>query len=103
MNTEHLRYAPMRVVIRAGSEAATRYTRIAGVNPDALAPGFPPSPAEDLINHGGKTIRDLKYANFYVAGETAWNANDIQNIDQALSAAMSDRKLNNVIMQYFDN
>src|SRR5947209_5835292 len=103
MNQEHMRYAPMRVVIHVGSEAAARYTRSAGVNPDALAPGFPPSPADDLINHGGKTITDLKFANFYVAGETAWSASDTQNIDRALNAAMSDRKLNNVMMQYFNN
>ncbi len=103
MNEKKMEYAPMRVVIRAGSEAAKNYTRKAGIDPQALAPGFSPTPAQDLINHGGKTIRDLKFANFYVAGETSWRASDIQNIDRALSAAMSDRNLNNVIVQYFNN
>jgi len=93
----------MRVVIRAESEAAAQYTRSAGIDPAALAPGFQPSPSQDLINHGGKTIRDLKLANFYVAGDTAWRPSDIGNIDRALSAAMSDRNLNNVMMQYFNN
>ena len=75
---EKMEYAPMRVVIRAGSEAAKQYTRKAGIDPQALAPGFGPTPAQDLINHGGKIIRDLKFANFYVAGETSWRASDIQ-------------------------
>src|SRR5262249_54369421 len=41
--------------------------------------------------------------NFYVAGQTAWKDADIQKIDSALAAAMSDQHLNNVMMQYFDN
>jgi hypothetical protein len=103
MSEKKMEYAPMRVVIRAGSEAAKQYTRKAGIDPEALAPGFAPTPSQDLINHGGKAIRDLKFANFYVAGQTSWRDGDIHNIDRALSAAMSDRNLNNVIMQYFNN
>jgi hypothetical protein len=103
MQSERLRHAPMRVVISWNSEAGKSYTRKAGVNPDALAPGFQPSPANDLIFRGGKTLPDLNFLNFYVAGTSAWNAGDMQNIDQALSAAMSDRNLNNVMEQYFNN
>jgi len=99
-----MQYAPMRVIIRAKSKAAERYTRSVGVDPHALIQGHPrTSAANDLINHGGRTIQDLKFVNFYVAGETAWNASDIANIDQALSAALSDRNLNNVMLQYFNN
>src|SRR5258707_1287786 len=65
MSEKKMEYAPMRVVIRPGSEAAKQYTRKAGIDPEALAPGFAPTPSQDLINHGGKTIRDLKFANFY--------------------------------------
>jgi hypothetical protein len=103
MQKEQMQNAPMRVVIAYGSKAAATYSRAAGVNPDALAPGFKSSPANDLIFHGGKTLQDLKFANFYVAGETAWSAGDIRNIDQALDAALSDRNLNNVMVQYFNN
>jgi hypothetical protein len=101
MQSERMRHAPMRVVMAGNSETVKLYQSKAGVDPDALAPGFAPSPANDLIFHSGKTIRDLNFLNFYVAGETAWNASDIQNIDRALSAAMSDRNLNNVMLQYF--
>ena len=38
--------------------------------------------------------------NFYVGGD-AWDAGDIANIDKALSAAMYDQDLNNVMVQYF--
>jgi hypothetical protein len=61
------------------------------------------SPKQDLIFHGGKIIPNLNFVNFYVAGETAWIASDIKNIDHALAAAMSDKNLNNVMMQYFKN
>src|SRR5947207_9701992 len=93
----------MRVVVKKGTKAAERYSRAIGLNPEAIAPGLKPTPANDLIFHGGKTIPNLSFVNFYVAGEKGWNSSDIQNIDRALSAAMSDRNLNNVMMQYFKN
>jgi hypothetical protein len=69
--------------------------------PAALAPGLPPTPEHDLVFNGGKTIQDLVFANFYVGGSDAWQASDIQSIDQALAAAMSETDLNNVMCQYF--
>ena len=68
----------------------------------AITGGFATSPAEDLKYRGGRTIRDLKYLNIYVGGSEVWDANDWKNIDKKLAAAMSDRKLNNVLLQYFD-
>src|SRR5262249_24008988 len=41
------------------------------------------------------------YTNFYVGGANAWNATDRNNIHRALAAAMTDRNLNNVLLQYF--
>src|SRR5262249_12113806 len=55
----------------------------------------------DLIFHGGKTIADLIYVNFFVGGASAWHANDITLINNALAAAMSDTNLNNVMSQYY--
>jgi hypothetical protein len=69
--------------------------------PEVIAPGLHPTPAHDLHFHGGKTIRDLNFTNFYVGGPDSWDPNDIQSIDTALAAAMSDQDLNNVMMQYF--
>jgi hypothetical protein len=71
--------------------------------PEALAPGLQPTPDQDLLFHGGKTIRNLNFTNFYLGGASSWNPNDIQFIDTALAAAMSDQHLNNVMMQYFHN
>ena len=68
-----------------------------------LADGLSQSPQEDLRYRGGHTIKDLKYINIFVGGEKAWNQTDWKSIDAALAAAMSDRRLNNVIMQYFGN
>ncbi len=103
MDSNRLKVAPMRVVILKGSKAAGNLIRSAGIDPKALAPGLSPTPDQDLRFHGGKTIQDLAFANFYVAGATSWDAGDMANIDRALSAAMSDRNLNNVMLQYFNN
>src|SRR5262249_48209945 len=50
---------------------------------------------------GGKTIANLTYTNFYVGGDD-WQVSDMQNIDGALAAAMSEPTLNNVMAQYFN-
>jgi hypothetical protein len=70
------------------------------MEPEQIAPGLPPSPAHDLVFHGGKTIPSLTFTNLYIAGDS-WQASDIQNIDSALAAAMTEPTLNNVMAQYF--
>jgi hypothetical protein len=102
-NTKSRRPRPMNVHVHRGSVAERKYRAVAGVPgllPEELAPGLSPMPAHDLLFHGGKTIRNLTYTNFYV-GADAWDQSDIQNIDRALDAAMSEPTLNNVMAQYF--
>ena len=102
-STTPRRARPMNIVLRRGSSAEHKYSSIAGIPdllPEELAPGVPPTPAHDLLYHGGKTIPNLTFTNFYVAGD-AWQASDIQNIDRALAAAMTEPTLNNVMAQYF--
>jgi len=98
----HLR--PMNVHVRKGSPAERKYRSMGGVpglKPEQIAPGLPQTPSHDLIYHGGKTIPTLTFTNFYIAGDS-WQASDIQNIDWALAAAMTEPTLNNVMAQYFD-
>jgi hypothetical protein len=94
---------PMNVIVAHGSRSEKSYRdwATALAPPEQIAPGLAPTPAHDLIYHGGKTIPNLTFTNFYVGGQQAWQAVDIQSIDAALAAAMSDRDLNNVMMQYF--
>jgi hypothetical protein len=73
------------------------------VEPAALAAGIPETPDHDLRFRGGKTIPELSFTNFFVGGNAAWNPTDVTNINNALSAIMSDQRLNNVIVQYFPN
>jgi hypothetical protein len=97
------RKRPMNIVVRRGSHAEDKYRALGGVHglePEAIAPGIAPTPAHDLIFHGGKTIASLTFTNFYVGGDV-WQQSDITNIDQALAAAMTDPQLNNVMAQYF--
>lgn len=94
---------PMNIQVRRGSRAEDKYWALGGIPglvPEAIAPGIAPTPAHDLLYHGGKTIANLTFANFYVAGD-AWQSSDIESIDRALAAAMAEPRLNNVMAQYF--
>ena len=68
---------------------------------DALAADLGATPAHNLRFRGGRTIRSLTYLNLYVGGKEAWAAGDIQDIDRALAAVMTDSRLDTVINQYF--
>jgi len=97
----------MNVVVKRGSLAEAKHRSFAQVKmgtiaePGALANGIPRTPDHDLVFHGGKTIPDLTFTNLYVGGQESWNEADVKNIDRALAAIMSDRRLNNVIVQFF--
>jgi len=91
---------PLRVFVGHGTKAEKGFHARMSM-PEVLAPGVPATPAHDLVYHGGHTIPDLVFTNFYVDGSAAWKASDIQNIDKALAAAMSDVDLNNVMVQYY--
>jgi hypothetical protein len=93
---------PLNVAVARGTKAEQHFKSMV-VIPAAIAPGLPHSPAHNLINHGGKTIQNLIYTNFFIGGAASWDANDIKLIDDALNQAMSDAPLNNVMMQYFNN
>src|SRR5258708_6478090 len=102
-NTTAFRLRPMNVHVGPGSKAEEKYRAMAGIQdlkPEALAPGLPPTPAHDLIYHGGRTIPSLTYASLYVGGD-GWGADDIRSIDAALAGAMTEPTLNNVMAQYF--
>src|SRR5215471_643227 len=91
---------PLRVFVRPGSKAEQGF-HSRKLMPEAIAPGIQPTPEHDLVFHGGHTIADLVFTNFYVGRSAAWASSDIQNVDAALAAAMSDVDLNNVMSQYY--
>jgi hypothetical protein len=96
------RIRPMNVVVAPGTAADATFRKHREAHAAAIEPGFPPLSQLDMHNFGGKTIRDLNYANFFVGDPDAWNPTDVQNIDADLRAAMTDTNLNNVLAQYFD-
>lgn len=57
-------------------------------------------PEWNMKAFGGKTIADLVFVNCYVGEAEAWTQPDIDEIDHALQAAMSDAGLQSVIAQY---
>jgi hypothetical protein len=87
-----VRQGPLDVVLRPCSEAAAAYESA------VLAPGFGPDPSLDLRFFGGKTLPHLRYTLVYLG---AWSPSDRAALDHALSAAMHDRGLNNMLAQYF--
>lgn len=98
----HQSIRPLRVFVGHGTKAEKGFhARKSMPTPEVIAPGVKPTPTHDLIFHGGHTIADLVFTNFYIGGAGAWKASDIQNIDKALAAAMSDTALNNVMAQYY--
>ena len=70
-------------------------------SPFALPAGIHPTPAHDLVNNGGTTLAALTYRNLYVAGTTAWDAQDKRNINAALQAVVTEPRLVNIVQQYF--
>jgi hypothetical protein len=96
----------MNVAVARGSRAERHFRGLAApletmIEPEVRAPGLPATPKHNLRFHGGKTIANLAFANRYVGGAAAWKTADIQRIDHALSKAMADAHLNNVLRQYF--
>jgi hypothetical protein len=98
---------PMRIQARPGSLAEQRYYRSSGLpkggwpKPTVIAPGISPKPLDDLIYHGGKLVPQMEFQNIYLGGQASWQESDIESIDAAITMAMQDRRLNNVIKQYF--
>lgn len=65
-----------------------------------IAPGFRPRPDLNLAFLGGRTLPHMSFKNFFL-GADGWSPSDMANINGAISGALSDPHLNNVISQYF--
>ncbi len=91
----------LKVVIRPNSEAQKHFLGVA--SHESIAAGIQPNSAYDLYYRGGKLLPNLQFTIFYVGGSQVWQNSDRTNIDNALSAAMSDTNLNNVMTQYFND
>jgi hypothetical protein len=98
---------PMRVQVRAGSLAESRYYLRSALpggawpKPRAIASGIDPAPIEDLIFFGGKVVPQMEFQNIYLGGAASWSDEDVSSIDGAILRAMRQKKLNNVVAQYF--
>jgi hypothetical protein len=64
---------------------------------------FPPRPGEDLQFRGGRTLPQMSYKTFYVGSAWASGAQAASraSLDEALSAAMTNAGLNEIVGQYF--
>jgi hypothetical protein len=96
----------MRIQARPGSLVEARhyrYPETSWVQPDAIAGGIPPDQSADLVFHGGKTVPQMEFQNVFLGGQASWLASDIDSVNTAITLAMQNRKLNNVVQQYFDS
>jgi hypothetical protein len=97
----------MRIQARPGSPVERRHYIYpergwAQLEPDAIARGIPPDSSADLVFHGGKTVPQMEFQNVFLGGQASWLASDIDSINTAITLAMQDRRLNNVVQQFFD-
>jgi hypothetical protein len=98
---------PMRIAARQGSIVEQRYFESSalpsgeGPTPQAIAPGMAPDPAQDLIFRGGKIVPQMEFQNIFLGSAGDWPQGDVDSIDRAVGLAMRDKRLNNVIAQYF--
>ena len=115
-NAAHPQYAkvaqPMRIQARQGSAAEHHYYEKSALpqpwpkangpkQPKTIAPGINPDVKEDLIYHGGKVLPQMEFQNIYLGSTASWLPQDVASIDAAIKLAMQDRRLNNVMLQYF--
>jgi hypothetical protein len=70
-------------------------------DPKAIADGIVPSPLDDLIFHGGRVVPQMGFQNIYLGSAADWASSDIALIDAAIARAMQDRRLNDIMGQYF--
>lgn len=100
-------FHPMKVQVKGGSYADSYYRGRASLPGDpfaktkAIAPGVAASPIHDLIFHGGKTVADMQFQNLFVGDTQSWKQSDLDLINRAITTAMTDTRLNNVMVQYF--
>ena len=98
---------PMRIQARYGSAAEKKYYQKSALPggawpmPKVIAPGISPAPLDDLIFHGGKLVPQMEFQNIYLGGDASWKASDIDSINRGINTAMRDRRMNNVMVQYF--
>jgi hypothetical protein len=107
MSKAYVAGRPMRIQARYGSAAEKNYYQKSALPggawpmPKAIAPGIDPSPLDDLMFHGGKVVPQMAFQNIYLGGDASWTAPDIDSIDRAINMAMRDRRMNNMMIQYF--
>ncbi len=98
---------PMCIQARKGSPVEKLYVAKAGLPggkwpmPKVIARGIDPAPLDDLMFHGGRVVPQMEYQNVFLGSPADWPGGDIDAIDRAIALAMRDRRLNNVIVQYF--
>jgi len=85
-----IRLRPMNIYVAQNSSAdrvVRAYAGIPGLESEVRVPSLPANPEHDLLFHGGQTISDLAFHNFYVGGNPSWKDSDVRSIDQALASA----------------
>ena len=97
---------PMRIQARPGSLVERYYLHSSLPSgqlpkPKAIAKGIMPSLLDDLLYHGGKLVPQMEFQNVYLGSQVDWQASDIDAIDDAITRAMHEPHLNNVMQQYF--
>jgi hypothetical protein len=91
------------VMLRAGSEAEYAYRTCAKehARTRVMARSTAAAGQNDLVRHGGRIVPQSVFHNIYLGGTSLWTESDFGQIDEAITLAMQDRRLENVLRQYF--
>lgn len=90
--TRRVTEQPLNLVLRPDSPAEAAFKSA------VLAPGFEPAPGLALEYLGGRTLPNLVYRLLYLG---RWQAAERRDLDHALTTAMGDPGLNEILAQYF--
>jgi hypothetical protein len=98
--SEH-QYRVIDAMLRPGSEADKVYRAAAVKFRRSKLNATASIGQNDLFLQGGRVVARAQFRNVFLGGSALWNLSDPPQIDDAIKRALRDRRLENVMRQYF--
>jgi hypothetical protein len=101
MSYDDQKYRVIDAALRPGSQADSLYRKAsAKFRRSRISPAAGLGP-NDLFLQGGRIVAESLFRNVFLGGSEAWGGTDPSRIEDAIKRALSDRRLENVMRQYF--
>lgn len=102
MSYEKQYYRVIDAMLLPGSEADKRHRAAAAEFRRAKTRSSVLIGRDDLIKQGGQVLPQSLFRNIFLGGDEVWGPTDPSLIDGAIKRALTDRRLENVMRQYFE-